>query len=85
MGDGPLCVLTLSYLDGSREGFLLVVHDTDETGAGPSRLMLQNTPEGKYVSAMQLPEFGVTLHFAVPTTAEKQLARSGTTTAFGAQ
>jgi hypothetical protein len=84
-GDGPSSVLKLSKLDGRRAGFLLVAHDTDEAGAGPSRLMLENTNAGKYVSAMQLPEFGVTLHFTVPAAAEKQLARAETSATAGVQ
>jgi hypothetical protein len=76
--DGPSSVLMLSKLDGRRTGFLLVVHDTDEGAAGPSRLVLQSTPGGSYVSAMQLPDFGVTLHFTVPEA--RQIARAGTAT-----
>ena len=73
--DGPSSVLTLSKLDGRRAGFLLVAHDTDATSAGPSRLVLQSAPAGSYVSAMQLPEFGMTLHFTAP--AEREVARAG--------
>ena len=76
--DGPSSVLTLSKLDGRRTGFLLVVHDTDGGAVGPSRLVLQNSPDGSYVSAMQLPEFGLTLHFTVPEA--RQIARAGTAT-----
>jgi hypothetical protein len=74
--DGPSSVLMLSKLDGRRAGFLLVAHDIDATVAGPSRLVLQSTSGGSYVSAMQLPEFGMTLHFMAP--AERELARAGT-------
>jgi len=70
--DGASGMLTLSKLSGSRTGFMLMVHDTDDAKpSDSSRLVLKTTPEGSYVSSMQLPEFGVTLNFVVPTVAEK--------------
>jgi len=85
--EGPSGMLTLSKLSGARTGFLFMVHDTDQSKPSDlSRLVLQTTPEGSYVSAMQLPEFGVTLNFAVPSlTTEKQMARAGTTAQASAQ
>jgi hypothetical protein len=85
--DGPSGMLVLTKLSGARTGFLLMVHDTDEVkAAGLNRLVLESTLEGSYVSAMQLPEFGVTLNFAVPAkAAEKQIAKVGTTTLASAQ
>lgn len=78
--DGVAGVLTLSKLSGARTGFLLMVHDTDDAKpTDRNRLVLETTPEGTYVSAMQLPEFGMTLNFTVPV-AEKQLAKVATTT-----
>jgi hypothetical protein len=63
---------------GVRSGFMFMVHDTvDAKSSDLSRLVLQSTPEGSYVSAMQLPEFGVTLKFSVPST-EKQMAKATT-------
>jgi len=85
--EGPSGMLTLSKLSGARTGFLFMVHDTDQSKPSDlSRLVLQTTPEGSYVSAMQLPEFGVTLNFAVPSlTTEKQMAWAGTTAQASAQ
>jgi len=86
--DGPSSMLTLTKLSGARTGFLLMVHDTDEIKASSNlnRLVVESTAEGSYVSAMQLPEFGVTLTFAVPSkAAEKQMAKVGTTTMASAQ
>jgi hypothetical protein len=85
--DGVAGLLTLSKLSGARTGFLLMVHDADEAKpSDPSQLVLCTTPEGSYVSAMQLPEFGITLNFAVPSQAtEKQMARAITTPAASAQ
>ena len=74
-------MLTLSKLTGARTGYMVLVPDTDDSKpADVSRLVLEATPEGTYVSAMQLPEFGMTLRFAVPshTTLEKQIAKAGT-------
>jgi hypothetical protein len=76
--DGVSGVLTLAKLSGARTGFMFMVHDTDD--AKPldrSRLLLESTPEGSYVSAMQLPEIGLRLNFAVPPHAiEKQMAKA---------
>jgi hypothetical protein len=81
--DGVAGVLTLSKLSGARTGFLLMVHDTDEAKPSDrSRLLLEATPEGTYVSAMQLPEFGMTLNFAVPSQpAEKVAVKTAPATA----
>jgi hypothetical protein len=80
--DGVSGVLTLSKLSGARTGFMLMVHDTDD--AKPldrTRLVLESTPDGSYVSAMQLPEIGLRLNFAVPPhTPEKQMAKAPATT-----
>ncbi len=82
----PLGVLMLSRLDGTRGGFVIMVPDTSETdGSGPSRLMLSTTAGGSYVSAMQLPEFGITLNFRIPKPSEKQMAKAGTAVLAAAQ
>ena len=75
-------MLTLSKLTGARTGYMVLVPDTDDSKPSDvSRLVLEATPEGTYVSAMQLPEFGMTLRFTVPlhaTIAERQVAKAGT-------
>jgi hypothetical protein len=79
--NGALGMLTLTKMSSGRHaGFLFLVSDTDETkSAGVGRLVLEATPEGSYVSTMQLPEFGMTLHFPVPShTTQKQIAKVGT-------
>jgi len=80
-------VLSLSKLDGARKGYLLLVNDVDETTQlGPSRLVLNTSPDGSYVSAMQLPEFGMTLYFRAPSQmSEKHTARTVTTAMAAAQ
>jgi hypothetical protein len=85
--DGPAGVLVLSKLSGARSGFLVTVHDTDETrGSGPGLLLLESTSDGSYVRAMKLPEVGMTLRFTAPATStEKQMARAVTTGVGSAQ
>ncbi len=74
-------MLSLSKLTGVRSGYMVLVPDTEDTMLrGSGRLILESTPEGSYVSAMQLPEFGMTLYFTVPAHAtEKQIAKVATT------
>ena len=72
---GAAGMLHLTKLDGKPAGFMFLVPDTEAAkSSDPSRLVLERTAEGTYVSSMQLPEFGITLHFPVPE--EKQVARA---------
>jgi hypothetical protein len=65
---GPSDLLTLSKISGGGASFMVLVNDIDAAMAsGPSRLLVVSRPEGRFVSTMQLPEFGLTLHFNVPT------------------
>jgi hypothetical protein len=77
--------LTISKLSGARASYMLLVPNTDDAKpSDTSRLLLVATPGGSYVSSMQLPEFGMTLHFTVPShTTERQVAKAGTTAASG--
>ncbi len=79
--DGASGMLTLSKLSGSPTGFMFMLHDTDESKpSGVNQLILKTTSGGSYVSALQLPEFGVILNFAVPSkAAEKQMAKAPAT------
>jgi len=81
--NGISSVLVLSKLSGTPAGYMVLVPATEETNdSSSSRLMLETTADGSYVSSMQLPEFGVTLHFNVPSRAsEKMLAKAATTAA----
>ena len=58
---------------------VLVPNTDDAKPTDTSRLLLVATPGGSYVSAMQLPEFGMTLHFNVPHITERQIAKAATT------
>ena len=58
-----------------------MVRDSEEAKpTDVSRLLVQTSTEGSYVSAMQLPEFGVTLQFSTPTATERRMAKAVTTT-----
>jgi hypothetical protein len=64
---GPSEMLTLRKIDGSGAGFMLLATESENSQpAGDSQLVLISRPGGSFVSMMQLPEFGLTLHFAVP-------------------
>jgi len=75
-------MLNLTKLSGNLTRFLVLVSNTgDAKATDGSRLVLESTPQGVYVSAMQLSEIGMTLHFAVPSHAtERQIAKAGTAT-----
>jgi hypothetical protein len=65
--NGPASMLMLRKLNGSGGGFVMLVRDTEESkSADLSRLVMVSRPSGSFVKQMQLPEFGVTLHFATP-------------------
>lgn len=71
-------VLSLTKISGTPGRFMLLVPLTDESKPGEnSQLVLESTAAGSYVSEMQLPEFGMSLHFVVPAhAAERQIARA---------
>jgi len=80
-------VLTLSKLSGARTGFMLLVPATEEAKpSDSSRILLETTSDGSYVSAMQLPEFGMTLEFTVPAhPMTKQIAKATSEASTSAQ
>ena len=64
---GPSELLTLRNVSGDGAGFMLLVTDSEVSAPSDvSRLVVVSRPGGSFVSTMQLPEFGMTLHFAVP-------------------
>ena len=73
-------ILSLTRISGARASFMLLVPMMESSRPGDiSRLVLESTPEGSYVSAMQLPDFGMSLHFVVPVhAAERQMAKATT-------
>jgi len=80
-------MLLLSKVSGDRRSFMLLVSNAEEARpASVNQLVLEATPAGSYVSEFQLPEYGMTLHFRVPSqTGEKQAAAAAATAAAGAQ
>jgi hypothetical protein len=80
-------MMYLSKLSGARAGYLLLATSTEDVKpSDQSRLILETTPVGSYASAMQLPEFGMTLHFTLPSrTTERQIAKAATTAAASGQ
>ena len=74
-------MLNLSKISGNLTRYIVLVPDTEEAKPSDrSRLVLESTPDGSFVSAMQLPEFGMSLHFTVPShTTERQIAKAAPT------
>jgi len=75
-------VLTLKKVDGVRAGYMvLVVASESSKPTDSSRLLLEGTGNSSYVSAMQLPESGMTLVFAAPSHGWKTAEKAATTLA----
>lgn len=84
-GGGSSETLTLRKMSGDGAGFMLLIADEDASQPSEvSQLVLVSRPGGSFVSAMQLPEFGLTLHFTVPA-ATREVASVATTTASAAR
>ena len=76
----------LTKLSGDHAGYLLLVPNTEDAKpSDQSRLILETISGSSYVSAMELPEFGMTLHFSVPSHAERQVAKAATTASAAAR
>jgi hypothetical protein len=83
---GPSDMLTLRKVDGSGAGFMLLVTDTENSQpSDESRLIVVSRPSGSFVSTMQLPDFGMTLHFAVPSETREVAQSFATSTASAAR
>ena len=80
--DAGFRVLSLNKLTGARASYMVLVPDVDNAKPKDLNLLvLEATPAGSYVSAMQLPEFGMTLYFTVPShLSEKQIAKADAAT-----
>jgi len=75
--NGPSDLLVVRKLSGSGPGFMMLVNDTTETNSSDADHLVLVARDGKsFVSAMDLPEAGVALHFAVPSET-RQVAMSG--------
>jgi hypothetical protein len=66
-------MLTLRNADGEGSAIMILVNDTDNIAPGtPSssangKLRLVSESGARYVSSMDVPSIGMTLHFDVPT------------------
>jgi hypothetical protein len=61
---------------------MLFAKDSDATNdSETARLVIESKHGESYVSAMHLPQFEVTLHFAVPANSEKEVAELRTASA----
>jgi len=79
-------LLVLSKLSGPPAGYMLMVPIKEESKASDTnRILLESGASGSYVSAMYLPQSGVTLRFDVPHMPEKQIAKAETSTAGSGQ
>ena len=73
---GPSQLMTLSQLDGAHTSLMLLVNSTAPTRSGSLDRLVLVSREGKtFVQSMELPYYGLTLNFKVPTdSAELALA-----------
>ncbi len=72
---GPSEMLTLTKITGRPASFMLFAKVTEAApGSEAGRLVIQSKFGESYVSAMDLPQFEVTLHFAAPANSGKELA-----------
>jgi hypothetical protein len=79
---GPSEMLTLRKVDGRAVGFMLLVADTENSQrSDESQLVVVSRPSGSFVSTMQLPESGLTLHFTVPSEPREVAQSVATSTA----
>jgi hypothetical protein len=69
---GPSEMLTLRKVSGEGAGFMILVNDIDSVTPAAAaasengKLTLVSQSGSRYVSSMELPTIGTTLHFAVP-------------------
>ncbi len=80
---GPSEMLKLTKITGKPASFMLLVNDTTEDATGSERasLIIDSKLGTSYVSAMNLPQFEVTLHFAAPANSGKEVAEIHTASA----
>ncbi|MGA8272013.1 MAG: hypothetical protein WB919_10695 [Candidatus Sulfotelmatobacter sp.] len=73
---GPSEMLKLRKISGAPASFMLLVNDTATApqDSAPASLIINSKLGERYVSAMNLPMFEVTLHFATPANRAKEMA-----------
>ncbi|MFZ0773729.1 MAG: hypothetical protein WCA49_06190 [Candidatus Sulfotelmatobacter sp.] len=80
-GVGPSEILTLRKISGAPASFMLLVNDTEANGSETASLVIDSKAGKSYVSAMNLPQFEVSLHFAAPANSGKKPAEVHTASA----
>ncbi len=84
--NGTAEMLTLRKLSGSESRFMLLVNNEEASEPSElSQLVVVSRSSGNFVSTMQLPEFGMTLHFTVPAETREMAQTIATTTASAAR
>ena len=79
---GPSEMLTLTRISGTPRSFMLLVNDTGVADSSQAASLVIDTRFGeRYVSAMNLPQFEVALHFAPPANSGKVMAEMQTASA----
>jgi hypothetical protein len=79
---GPAEMLTLRSMGENGTTFMLMVNDmVDSASTEASRIVVVSRAGQRFVSTMQLPEFGMTLRFAVPAEAREVAQAVATTSA----
>jgi hypothetical protein len=82
--NGPAKLLSLHKVGGNRASFMMMVTDVEESQRSDlSRLVVVSRSSGSFVQQMQLPEFGMTLLFAVPKET-REVAQAAATSAASA-
>ena len=72
---GPSEMLISTRTTGKPATFMLFSTDVEAaTGSETARLVIESESGKSYVSAMDLPQFEVTLHFAAPANSGKEVA-----------
>jgi len=79
---GPSEILTLTKTTGKPASFIMFARDIEAVPtSATARLEIQSKFGTSYVSAMDLPQFEVTLHFAAPANSGKEVAEMRTASA----
>jgi hypothetical protein len=77
---GPSEMLMLHKVSGGGSGFMILVNDVDSiapittAGSENGKLTLVSMAGTRYVSAMELPAIGTTMHFVVPVVETREFA-----------
>jgi len=84
--DSVAPLLTLTKVSGATRSFMLIVPSREESKSNDlNRIVLETNSDGSHVSAMHLPECGMTLFFRAPHMPEKQMAKAVNTASLSGQ